>query len=143
MCSSDLVALAEAILEKIKASLKARAKLGPIPLPGGEELYALETHPRSLLLEKALPVLAARVSEARAEKLVEHKLPSEVVSKIARELTGGRGMKKGEGEIWTELEAAGAVRTTTTVSIRTRKKKAAANDAASAEPGATIPDEVA
>jgi len=116
----------QAVLDAVKASLRVRVASGPIPIPGGEELFMLETHPRSLDVGKALPVLRAKVGE-RVEGMVKRTLPAEIVNKIGRELGAGRrGSMKAETEaLWEQLELADAVKTSTVASVRTRKVRGA------------------
>lgn len=110
----------EAVLEAIRKSLRARVMHRPVPLPDGQVLRAVESHPRSLDVARALPVLRERLGD-RVESLVKRTLASEVVGQVARELAPGKGVKKVEGELWAALDAAGAVKTATVVSVRPMK----------------------
>jgi len=110
----------EAVLEAVRKSLRARVMHRPVPLPDGQVLRAVESHPRSLDVARALPVLRERLGD-RVESLVKRTLASEVVGQVARELAPGKGVKKVEGELWAALDAAGAVKTATVVSVRPMK----------------------
>lgn len=111
---------AEAVLEAVRKSLRARVMHRTLPLPDGRALRAVESHPRSLDAARALPVLRERLGD-RVEGLVKRTLPSEVVGQVARELAPGKGVKAVEGELWAALERAGAVKTATVVSVRPMK----------------------
>lgn len=116
----------QAVLDAVRATLRVRVGAGPIPLSNGDELYLLESHPRSLVVDKALPVLREKVGD-RIDAEVKRSLPSEVINRLGRELGAGRrgGMKAETAALWEKLELAGAVKTSTVASVRTRKVKGA------------------
>jgi hypothetical protein len=116
----------QAILDAVRATIRVRVGAGPVPLSDGTELYMLETRPRSLDVARALPVLREKVGE-RADALVKRSIPAEVVQRLGRELGAGRrgGMKAETEALWEKLELAGAVKTATVASVRTRKARGA------------------
>lgn len=112
------------LADRIRAVLAARAAVAGLPLPGGERLVPVETHRRALVLEKAEPVLRARFG-AQVDALVERSLKTDAVAKLARQLAPGRGgVKKVEEELWGQLSAAGAVRSSRFVQLRVHKGSA-------------------
>jgi len=114
----------KAVVEAMESSLRARVLAGPVPLPDGSELVAMESHPRSLVVDKALPVLEATFGAERLAAFVKRSIPGEVVGKLGRELAGGKGVQKSIDGLWSKLEAAGAVKSSTVTTVRARKVKA-------------------
>jgi PD-(D/E)XK nuclease superfamily len=113
------IARAEVVIDAVRESLKARLQSHPIPLPDGSKLVPVEQHRRSLDVGKALPILQARVGD-RVEGYIKRTLPSEVVGKLAREMAPGLnlGVKATSELLWADLDAAGAVKSTTVASHR-------------------------
>jgi hypothetical protein len=70
------VQLLEEIVAAMKSSLRARAEVKGLPLPGGEQLVPTEVTRRALVFEKALPVLREKFG-AQVEALVERSLSAE------------------------------------------------------------------
>lgn len=113
------------LADRLRAVLAARAEVAGLPLPEGARLVPVETVRRTLLIEKAEPVLRARFG-AQLDELIERSLSSEVVGRLSRQLAPGAGVKKAAEALWGELAAAGAVRRNTFVQLRVKKSGAPA-----------------
>lgn len=116
------VQLLEELIGAMKASLRARAEVKGLPLPGGERLVPVEVLRRSLVLDKALPMLRARFGD-QADALVERSISGEAVTTLARQLAPGKGQKKALDALWEELAAAGAVKRSQHVQLRVKKNR--------------------
>lgn len=121
------VQVLEKLLGAMKASLRARAETRPLPLPDGSSLVPTEVQRRSLLLDKALPLLRERFGD-QADAAVERSLSAEAVAGLARQVAPGKGQKKAVEELWGALDGAGAVRRSQHVQLRVRKPRAAGED---------------
>lgn len=124
------VQLIEEVLAAMKASLRARAEIRGLPLPGGERLMPVETTRRAVTkVDGAISALRARFGD-QVDALVERSLSWESIAKLARQIAPGKGQKKAIEELRGQLEEAGVLRTTTFVQLRVKKAKATAADAA-------------
>lgn len=121
-CAWVRVQLLEELISAMKASLRARAEVKGLPLPGGEQLVPVEVLRRSLVLDKALPMLRARFGD-QADALVERSISGEAVTTLARQLAPGKGQKKALDALWEELAAAGAVKRSQHVQLRVKKNR--------------------
>lgn len=113
------------LADRIRAVLAARAEVDGLPLPDGARLVPVETVRRTLLIEKAEPLLRARFG-AQLDALIDRSLSSEAVGRLSRQLAPGSGVKKAAEALWGELAAAGAVRRNTFVQLRVKKSGAPA-----------------
>jgi hypothetical protein len=80
----EKVQAAEAVLERIKSSLKERAQRTPIPLPSGGRWAAVETRRESVDGRVALAALAEHIGWAEASKAVKT-LTKEAIKSAAGE----------------------------------------------------------
>lgn len=117
------VQLFEELVANMKASLRARAETRPLPLPDGSRLVAVEVPRRSVVLDKALPLLRERFGAEQADAAVERSLSAEAIGKLARQLAPGKGQKKAVDELWAALEAAGGVRRSQYIQLRVKRAK--------------------
>lgn len=113
------------LTDRIRAVLTARAEVAGLPLPDGARLVPVETVRRTLLIEKAEPLLRARFG-AQLDALIDRSLSSEAVGRLSRQLAPGSGVKKAAEALWGELAAAGAVRRNTFIQLRVKKGAASA-----------------
>lgn len=121
------VQLLEELIGAMKASLRARAEVKGLPLPGGEQLIPTEVMRRALVLDKALPLLRARFGD-QVEALIERSLSAEAVGKLARQLAPGKGQRKALDALWTELTDAGAVKRSIHIQLRVKKPRGGADE---------------
>lgn len=114
------------ILDRVEGSLRERALLRGLPLPGGAQLVVQESVRRVLDVEKTLPVLRGIVGE-RADTFVERSIASSVVETVSREVAKARGvtLKDVRNDLWSQLRGGGAVREQNYVQLRVKKPKAA------------------
>lgn len=115
------------LADRVRKVLTARAEVAGLPLPDGTRLVPVETNRRALVMEKAEPVLRARFGE-QLDTLIERSLTTEAVSQLARQLAPGRGVQKAVDEVWGQLAAAGAAKSSRFVQLRVRKSAAAQGD---------------
>lgn len=121
------VQLLEELIAAMKASLRARAEVKGLPLPDGEQLIPTEVVRRSIVVDKALPVLRGRFGD-QVDAMIDHSLSSEVVGKLARQIAPGKGQRKAAEELWAALTEAGAVRRSVHVQLRVKKPRGAADE---------------
>lgn len=117
------VQLLEDLVARMKASLRARAETRPLPLPDGGRLVAVEVPRRVVVLDKALPVLRDRFG-AQADAAVEQSISAESIGRLSRQTAPGKGQKKALDELWSALDAAGAVRRSSFIQLRAKRAKA-------------------
>jgi len=108
------------MLDHAQSAARTRAEIAGLPLPDGERLVPVETQRRAVSVDKALPVLR-ELFGAQADAAVDRSLSAEAVTRLTRQLAPGRGQKKAADEVWSKLDAAGAVRRSTFVQLRVRK----------------------
>lgn len=123
----ERIAMLGELLDAARAALRARAEVSGLPLPSGDRLMPVEVPRRAIITEKAEPVLRARFGE-QVDKHIERSIRGESIAKLARQIAPGKGQKKAADEIWSALEAAGAVRRSSFVQLRVKKSKAAAEE---------------
>lgn len=121
------VQLLEELISAMKASLRARAEVKGLPLPGGEYLMPSEVVRRSIVIENALPVLRKRFGD-QVDGLVEHSLSAEAIGKLARQVAPGKGQKKALEALWNELTEAGAVKRSMHIHLRVKKPRGGADE---------------
>ena len=114
------VELLEDLVASMKASLRARAEIHGLPLPDGSTIMPCETTRRDVVLDKALPLLVERYG-SQVDGLVKRSLTAEAVAKLARQTAAGKGQRAAVEALWSDLSAAGAVRTSRFVQLRPRK----------------------
>lgn len=107
-------------LAAARRALRARAEIRGLPLPDGQQLVPVESDRRAVVLEKALPVLRERFG-AQADAAIEQSMTAASVTKLARQLAPGKGVQKVVDELWGQLAAVGAVRSSRFVQLRVRK----------------------
>jgi hypothetical protein len=112
----------EELVAAMKASLRARAEVKGLPLPGGDQLVPVEVLRRSVVIEKALPILRERFGD-QVDALVERSLSADAVGKLARQVAPGKGQKKAVEELWGALAEAGAMKRSTHTQLRVKKEK--------------------
>lgn len=117
-------------VEIAAAAVRARAELAGLPLPDGERLVPVEMPRRTLVMDRALPVLREVFGE-QADAAVERSLSSEAINRLARQLAPGKGQKKAVDELWGKIEAAGGMRRSQYIQLRVKRAKGA--DAAGGE----------
>ena len=114
--------LARKLIEAVEGSLRARAEVRGLPLPDGTRLVATETTRRTVVLEKALPLLTERFGP-QAEAAVERSLSIEAVTRLARQLAPGKGQKKAVSALLDELRVLGGVRESKFTQLRVKAAK--------------------
>lgn len=107
------------LVDQARACLDERAKIRGLPLPDGGRLVPVEQQRRALLLDRAEVVLR-ELFGAQLDAVVERSLSTDAVNRLARQLAPGKGQKRAAEEVWEKLDAAGAVRRTTFVQLRTK-----------------------
>lgn len=110
----------ETALDAARRALRARAEIRGLPLPDGQQLVPVESERRSVVLDKALPLLRERFG-AQADAAIEQSMTAASVSKLARQLAPGKGVQKVIDELWGQLAGVGAVRSSRFVQLRVRK----------------------
>lgn len=121
------VQILEDLVAHMKASLRARAETRPLPLPDGGRLVAVEVPRRVVVLDKALPLLRERFGD-QADAAVERSLSAESVARLARQTAPGKGQKRAVDELWSALDAVGAVRRSQFIQLRAKRPKGAAEE---------------
>lgn len=121
------VQLLEELIGAMKASLRARAEVKGLPLPDGEQLMPVEVLRRSLVLDKAMPLLRVRFGD-QVDALVERTLSADAVGKLARQVAPGKGQKKALEELWGALAEAGAVKRSMHIQLRVKKPRGGADE---------------
>lgn len=122
--------LIEDQLKMMKASLRARAELSGLPLPGGERLVPVLVPRRKVVdLDGMLAILREKFG-AQADALVERSFSAESIGALVRQIAPGKGVKKATDALRSELEAAGVLKSTSFVQLRVKKPGAAATEEA-------------
>lgn len=122
------------LVDRMRAVLAARAEVAGLPLPDGTRLVPVEVLRRSLVLDKAEPVLRAKFGD-QVDSFIERSLSNEIVTKLARQLApGGKGIKRATEDLWGALGAAGAVKRSTHTQLRVKAAKGGAEAEEGAEP---------
>lgn len=121
------VQLLEELIGAMKASLRARAEVKGLPLPDGEQLMPVEVLRRSLVLDKAMPLLRVRFGD-QVDALVERTLSADAVGKLSRQVAPGKGQKKALEELWGALAEAGAVKRSMHIQLRVKKPRGGADE---------------
>jgi hypothetical protein len=122
--------LIEDQLKLMKASLRARAELSGLPLPGGERLVPVLVPRRKVVdLEKLLEMLREKFG-AQVDALVERSFSAESIGALVRQIAPGKGVKKATDALRSELEAAGVLKSTSFVQLRVKKPGATATEEA-------------
>jgi hypothetical protein len=116
------VQVLEELVAAMKSSLRARAEVKGLPLPSGDQLVPVEVLRRSVVIEKALPILRERFGD-QVDALVERSLSADAVGKLARQVAPGKGQKKAVEELWGALAEAGAMKRSTHTQLRVKKEK--------------------
>lgn len=109
--------VAEVIDLQVKA-LRERATRTGLPLPDGSRLVPIESTRREVLVDKALPLLAARFG-AQLDALIERSVSVGDLRALARQLDPDSPRKAGDA-LLEELSQAGALKTSTFVTLRRR-----------------------
>jgi len=112
------------MLDAARAALRARAEIKGLPLSGGAVLMPVEVPRRSVVMDRAMPVLRARFG-AQADEAVDRSMTAESIARLARQLAPGKGQKKAVDALWSELREAGGVRDSSFVQLRVKKAKPA------------------
>lgn len=124
------VELYEDLLKLVKASLRARAELSGLPLPGGERLVPVLVPRRKVTdLDKLLEILREKFG-AQADALVERSFSAESLGALVRQIAPGKGVKKATDALRAELESAGVLKATSFVQLRVKKPGAATTEEA-------------
>ncbi len=117
---------AEEMLKRAKASVRARAELSGLPLPGGERLVPVLVPRRKIVdLDGMLAILREQFG-AQADAIVERSVSFESVGELVRQVAPGRGLKKALEALQARLEAAKVVKSSSFVQLKTRKAKGSA-----------------
>jgi len=102
------------VIDAIEAEIKRRAKDEPIPLPGGGVLKEVLTSRESFDTDAALAVLTAELGEKKARQCLSVSVTKASISR------GANGESK---RIVDRLREAGAIKTTTTATLKEVKAK--------------------
>ncbi|MDO9020522.1 MAG: PD-(D/E)XK nuclease family protein [Deltaproteobacteria bacterium] len=131
-----LLLAVEEMTKRAKASVRARAELSGLPLPGGERLVPVLVPRRKIIdLDGMLAILREQFG-AQADAIVERSLSFESVGELVRQVAPGRGQKKVLDALTAKLLAAKVVQSTSFVQLKTRKAKGDAPAPASGEEAA-------
>jgi hypothetical protein len=115
----------EGLVGWMKSSLRERAMVRGLPLPDGSLLAPCESRPKTILLERALPILRARFG-TQPDALVKRSLGVEDVNKLFRQsCPAGKGRGKTIESLWAELIAQGGAKEASVIQLRVRKPRAA------------------
>lgn len=117
------------LVDAMKRSLSARAETRGLPLPDGTRLMPVEVPRRTIVMDRALPVLTERFGADQVDAAVERSLSMESITRMARQLAPGKGQKKAVGALLDALRDAGALREKTHVQLRVKKAGSAATEA--------------
>lgn len=112
-------------IERARAALSARAERSGLPLPDGERLMPVEVPQRTVVLQKAEPLLRARFGDDQFTGALKRSLSIENLRALARQLSPGKGQKKAFDELLEHLRAAGALRESSFTQLRVKKAKGA------------------
>lgn len=124
------VRLLETLIDAMKRSLAARAETRGLPLPDGTRLMPVEVPRRTIVMERALPVLRKKFGDDQVEAAVERSLSMESVTKLARQLAPGKGQKKAVMALLDGLREAGGLREKTSLQLRVKKGGATTEEGA-------------
>lgn len=126
------LAVAEAVLDQAKASLRARAELKGLPLPDGQWLRPSLTQRRKVTdLDGLLAILREDYGD-QADALVERSLSFEAVTGLAKQRAPGKGQKAVLAALNEKLLARKVIKATSFVQLRVGKARAA-NDSVADE----------